>query len=139
MIDIDIRKFLCHAIRQLLVSISQSSYLIYFNYNFFDRAKETYMKKTEETTLADIDLLYFPSFFKKKTNNLIAEDNPLEKVLIVEEDLDCTDIDDVGNLKDLPKLVFIHEECQNLEVVNDGRELIRNINQKKKSEIFASL
>ena len=66
MIDIDIRKFLCHAIRQLLVSISQSSYLIYFNYNFFDRAKETYMKKAEETTLADIDLLYFPSFFKKK-------------------------------------------------------------------------
>ena len=70
--------------------------------------------------------------FSKKKNNLIAEDNPSQKVLIVEEDLDCTDIDDVENLKDLPKLVFIHEECQNLEVVNDGRELIRNINQKKK-------
>ena len=34
------------------------------------------------------------------------------------EELDC--IDDIGNLEDSPRLVFINEKCENLAVVNDG-------------------
>ena len=41
---------------------------------------------------------------------------------------------DTENLEDLPIFVFIDEECWNLKVVNDGKELTRNINQKKKSD-----
>ena len=42
-VEIHIQLFLRHPIRNLLVSINQSSYLICFCYNFFDRAKETNM------------------------------------------------------------------------------------------------
>ena len=38
----------------------------------------------------------------------------------------------MGNLGDLPRLVFIDEECGNLKVVVDGVELARNISKKKK-------
>ena len=69
-------------------------------------------------------LLYFQNTFS------------LEKNVIVEEELDCIDIDDIGNLEDSPRLVFIDEECGNLIVVNDGGELTRNINQKKKSVLL---
>ena len=48
---------------------------------------------------------------------------------------DYIDIDDIGNLEDSPRLKFIDEECGNLIVVRDGRELTININQKKKSDI----
>ena len=56
--------------QELLVPVSQSSYLIYFYYNFFNIAKETNMykhrNKIEETTLPNIDLFYFSSFIFKK-------------------------------------------------------------------------
>ena len=42
------------------------------------------------------------------------------KNVIVEEELDCIDIDDMGNLEYSTKLVFINEECENVIVVNDG-------------------
>ena len=51
-----------------------------------------------------------------------------EKNVIVEKELDCIDINDIGNLEDSPRLVFIDAECRNLIVVNDGAELTRNIN-----------
>ena len=35
----------------------------------------------------------------------------------------------------LPRFVFIDEECGNLKVVNDDEELTRNINQKKKLDV----
>ena len=57
---------------------------------------------------------------------------PSEEVVIVEEELNLVDIDDIGNLENLPRFVFIDEECGNLKVVNDGGELTKNINQKKK-------
>ena len=41
------------------------------------------------------------------------------------------DIDDVGNLEDLLRIVIIHEKCGNLKVFVDGGELTRNINKKK--------
>ena len=50
---------------------------------------------------------------------------------MVEEELDCIDIDDIGNLEDSPRFVFIDEECGNFIVANDGEELTRNISQKK--------
>ena len=56
--------------------------------------------------------------------------------MIAEEEPDYIDIDDIGKLEDSPRLVFIDEECKNLIVVNDGGELTRNINQKKKSDVL---
>ena len=32
----------------------------------------------------------------------------------------CWYIDDIGNLEDSPRLVFIDEECGNLKVASDG-------------------
>ena len=51
----------------------------------------------------------------------------LKNYVIVEEELQCTDIDDTGNLEDLPRLLFIDEQCGNIIVVNDSGKLIRNI------------
>ena len=45
------------------------------------------------------------------------------------------DIDDIGNLEDLPRLVFIDEEFENLIVVNDVENL-REILTKKKIGSF---
>ena len=42
------------------------------------------------------------------------------KVNSVEEEQDGTDIDGIGNLTDLPKLMFIDEDCGNLKGVVDG-------------------
>ena len=40
--------------------------------------------------------------------------------MVVEEELDCIDVNDTGNFEDSPRLVFIDEECENLTVVTDG-------------------
>ena len=77
----------------------------------------------------------FQVLFSKKDHIFIEEDNPSEKVVILEEELNNVDINVFGKLEDLPRLVFIDEECGNLKVVNDGGELTRNINQKKKSDV----
>ena len=82
----------------------------------------------EETTFTEFDLFHFSSFFFQKTGAFIEEDNPSEKNVIVEEGLDGIDIDDIGNLEDSPKLVFIDEECENLIVADDSGELTRKIN-----------
>ena len=57
------------------------------------------------------------------------------KIVIFGEELDYIDIDDIGNLEDSPRLVFINEECGNLIVVNDGGELTENISQNN-SEVL---
>ena len=49
------------------------------------------------------------------------------KILIVKEERDGPDIDDIGNLEDLLKIVFIHEECGNLKLFVDDGELTGNI------------
>ena len=57
--------------------------------------------------------------------------------MIVKKELDGTDIDEIGNLEDLLRIVFIHKECENLEVfVDDGGELTGNINKKKKPGVL---
>ena len=80
-------------------------------------------------------MLYFSSFFSRK-HDFIEEDTSSEKVAIVEEELDVIDIDDTGNLEYSARLVFIDEECGNPKVVNEGGELTRNINQKKKPDVL---
>ena len=50
--------------------------------------------------------------------------------MLVEEELDYIDINNIGNIGDLRRLVFIDEECGNLIV---------HINQKKKSGVLQLL
>ena len=76
-------------------------------------------------------MFYFSSIIFKNITVSLKKSNSSEKNVIVEEELDCIDIDDIGNLEDSPRLVFINEECGNLIVVNDGGELTENISQKK--------
>ena len=49
--------------------------------------------------------------------------------MIVKDELDGIDIDDIGNLEDLLRIVFIHEKCGNLKVFVDGGDLTGNINK----------
>ena len=49
--------------------------------------------------------------------------------MVVKEELDGIDIDDIGNLEDLLRIVFIHKECGNLKVFVDGGEVTGNINK----------
>ena len=46
------------------------------------------------------------------------------------------DKDDIGNLEELLKVMFIDEKCGNLKVVIEGGELTRNINPKKKLDVL---
>ena len=48
---------------------------------------------------------------------------------MIKEEVDGIDIDDIGNVEGSLRIVFIHEECGNLKVIVDGRELTRNINK----------
>ena len=64
--------------------------------------------------------------FKEHRAFIEREDNPSDKVVIIEES-----VDGIENLMDLPRLMFIDEECGNLKVVVNGRLLTRNINRKK--------
>ena len=62
------------------------------------------------------------SSFILKENHIFfeGEDNPPDKVIIVEE-LDGIDIDGIENLMDLPRLImFIDEKCGILKAVIDG-------------------
>ena len=56
--------------------------------------------------------------------------------MIVKEELDGIEIDDIGNLEELLRILFIHEKCGNLKVFIDGGELNRIINEKKKSGVY---
>ena len=78
-------------------------------------------------------MFYFSSIIFKNITVLLKTSNSTEKNVIVGEELNCIDIDDIGNLEDSPRLVFINEECGNLIVVNDGGELTENISQKRQT------
>ena len=75
------------------------------------------------------------SSFNFKENHVFSEekDNLSEKVIIAEEELDCVDMDSIGNVENLPRLVLIDKERENCNVVADGRKLTRNINKKKET------
>ena len=61
------------------------------------------------------------SFIFKENHVFIEEeDNRSDKVATVQEELDGFDIVGIGNVVDLPRLMFIVEECWNLKVVVNG-------------------
>ena len=72
-------------------------------------------------------MFYFSNIIFKNITVSLKKSKSSEKIVIVEEELDCIDTDDIGNLEDSPRLVFINEECGNFMVVNDGGELTENI------------
>ena len=69
----------------------------------------------------------FLDLFSKKSRFHFKK-QPFRKKVLFKEELDYIDIDDIGNIEDSPRLVFIDEECGNLIVVH--------INQKKKLRRF---
>ena len=77
-------------------------------------------------------MFYFSSIIFKNITVSIKK-QLFRKNVIVEEELDWIDIDDIENLEDSPRLVFINEECGNLVVVNDGGELTKNISRKQQT------
>ena len=93
------------------------------------------LPSNQETVSSDIDVLFFYFYFQNKTKIMVSlkKEKPSEKSYIVEEELDCADIDDT---EDLPRLVFIDEQCENLIAVNEGKECSRSRNQKKKSGVW---
>ena len=109
-----------------------TNHLIWFPFAviFSIELKKQVWNKIAESTFADSDLFEFSSIIFKNITFSLKKNNSSEKNVIVGE-LDYIDIDDIGNLGDSPRLVFINEECGNLVVVNDGRELTENIGQKK--------
>ena len=105
-------------IRNLLVSTNQSSSgcLICFYYKFFDRAKEANMYEIKS----------------RRVLNVHKSCYSWGKIWYI-------DIDDIGNLEDLLRLVFIDEECgmwESFKIVVDGGELIGIIFQKRKSDFL---
>ena len=78
-------------------------------------------------------MFYFSSIIFKNITVWLKKSNSSEKNVIVGEELNYIDIDDIGNLKDSPRIVFINKECGNLIVVNDGGELTKNISQKRQT------
>ena len=70
--------------------------------------------------------------FKENHVFMEKEDSPTKKVVIVEEELDS-----IGNLQDLLRLIFIDKECGNVKVFVEGGDLTRNISQKKSGVLQA--
>ena len=93
-----------------------------------------YEIKSRRLGLQILACFIFLVLFKIKITVLLKKAT-FRKYFIVEEELDCINIDDTGNLKDSPRFVFTDEEC-NLIAVNDGAALTRNINQRKKSDVL---
>ena len=56
------------------------------------------------------------SFVFKENHLFNEEDNRSDKDVTVEEELDGIDVDGIGNLVDLPRLMFIDEE--NVGILN---------------------
>ena len=86
--------------------------------------------------MTDVDFFYFSSLIFKENHFCIEEDNPQEKLIIVVQEQDGICIADTEKLENLPRLVFIDNECGNANVVVDGRELTRNITKKRISIVL---
>ena len=65
-------------------------------------------------------MFYFSSFILKKKLLFHRRRQPSEKVVIVDEELRGIDINDIENLEDSPRLLFIDEERGNLTGDYDG-------------------
>ena len=86
--------------------------------------------------MTDVDFFYFSSLIFKENHFCIEEDNPQEKLIIVVQEQDGICIADAEKLENLPRLVFIDNECGNANVVVDGRELTSNITKKRISIVL---
>ena len=73
--------------------------------------------KIQETFFANNETFKF--YFWRKSR-FYWRGKPSNKVNTFEEEQDGINITGTGNFMDLPKLMFIDEECWNLKVVNDG-------------------
>ena len=60
--------------------------------------------KIQKTSFADNETF---SFIFDENHVFIEEDNFSGKVVTVEEELDAIEVDGIGNLADLPRLIFI--------------------------------
>ena len=62
--------------------------------------------------------------FKENHVFIEEEENPSNKAVTVEEERDSIDINGTGNLwywkMNLPRLLLIEDECENVNVVVDG-------------------
>ena len=99
-------------IEKLLVSTNQSSSgsLICFAYSCFDSQRSKYAKIAIRNTMpdskvADIDFSIF--IFKVKHVFMEEKDNPVEKLVIDEKELDGIHIDDILSLENLPRTMVI--------------------------------
>ena len=73
--------------------------------------------KIQETSFANNETFKF--YFLRRSRFYWREKSS-NKVNTVEEEQDGINITGIGNLMDLPKLMFTDEECGNLKVVVDG-------------------
>ena len=102
-------------IRNLLVSMNQSSSgcLICFYYKFFDRAKEANMYEIKSWRVLNVHKSCYS----------------WGKIWYI-------DIDDIGKLEDLLRLVFIDKECGNLLKLSLMVENLLGISSKRGSQTF---
>ena len=73
--------------------------------------------KIQETYFANNETF---KFYFWRRSRFYRREKSSNKVNTVEEEQDGINITGIGNLMDLPKLMFIDEECGNLKVVIDG-------------------
>ena len=87
---------------------------------FSARLNETsiYEIKSKRLRLPILTYLIFLVLFPENSH-FHWRRQPFRKNAIVEEGLDGIDINEIGNLEDSPRLVFIGEEYQNLIVINE--------------------
>ena len=119
--------------------LNQSSYLICFCYIFFDSANETnilYIEiKSNSLRSQRLACFIFLVLFSNRSR-FYSRKQPFRKSCYSSErTIDGIEKNDIGNFEDSASFMFIDEECQNLIVVNDGGELTRNIDHKKKSGV----
>ena len=73
--------------------------------------------KIQEASFANNERFKF--YFWRKSR-FYQRRHLINKVVTVEEELDEIDIDGVGNSLNLPRLMFIDEDCGNLKVLVSG-------------------
>ena len=100
---------------------------------FLTEPKKQIRNKVEESTFTDSDLFDLSSISFKNITVSLKKSSSSGKNVIVEEELDCIDTYNIGNLEDSARLVFINGECGNLIVANGGGELTENISQKRQT------
>ena len=72
--------------------------------------------------------------FSKNKSRFHSRRQPFRKIIIAEEELDGIGIDDIANLEDSPRFVFIDEKCENLIVARMAENLLE-IETKKNSGV----